>query len=358
MAKDPSLTSHPLLPPREADTKEEGKEDVDTSEKSNDKILPGKSSKKPFVLPMTESLRAAVSLTLKGLIEALDLLSNPKKRKEVQAERRRRQQRQSSGSPLEGSDHSLTDANAPIPTTASSLFLSSLGGDEVSDAEEEEEEEEGLPHQGRSSKRQKRHSEEIEDDEDFFLDAFEEEELTVKGKHLEGAFEDAHFDQYYGGVKGKKNRSGQRARQKKAEQKFGRDAHHVKQRETVKAAKATTRRGPSSRKSSSSSSSTTSSANPSNLHPSWKAKREQGSTARFEGKKTTFSSEDPTNALGPSDHHEKPFKHVGPPKRPTSEDLASMHPSWEAKRRQKMALSISTTAPASGNKIKFDVDEE
>ncbi|RKP12921.1 hypothetical protein BJ684DRAFT_20562 [Piptocephalis cylindrospora] len=359
VAKEAHLASHPLLLPS-SPTMEK------TDESTTTEMTEG-STKKVSVLPLTGSLRAAVDSTLQDISKTLDLLGDPEKRKEEQAERRRRRQllAPTSFRKVQNED------DMPIGTTASSLFLSSLGGE---DDEEEDEEE---THARESSKRQRRlgrQGDDDEEDDDFLLDLIEEDELVVDGKDIRGGFEDSNFDQYYGGTKGKKNRAGQRARQQKAESKFGRDANHVKQRETVKAVKLTSRRGPSSAWTKPSSAPAP--VDIASLHPSWQAKKAQ-ETAKFEGKKLTFDTDETgeegfksakadniskaskTDKVSKSSKTDKTSKSAKADKiTKTSTTDPDMHPSWEAKRRQQKALSISTTGGSGKNKIKFDSDED
>ncbi|KAK9767566.1 hypothetical protein K7432_002539 [Basidiobolus ranarum] len=145
-------------------------------------------------------------------------------------------------------------------------------------------------------------------------------------------YEDEAFDQIYG--KPKKNRPGQRARKMMWEKLHGNNANHIKaQIEAEKqAAQVAKWRAQQTFGDKPRQRATTE-----KLHPSWEAKKKQKNAAvvPFKGSKITFKDE-------------------GGDKNHSNIDPATLHPSWEAKRRQKEAQAA--LASVKNTKIVFDSD--
>ncbi|ORY05332.1 hypothetical protein K493DRAFT_404374 [Basidiobolus meristosporus CBS 931.73] len=156
-------------------------------------------------------------------------------------------------------------------------------------------------------------------------------------------YEDEAFDKIYGKVK--KNRPGQRARKMMWERIHGNNANHIKaqlaaEKQAAQEAKWRDQQtyGDADRKPKRGAAE--------KLHPSWEAKRHQKNAAArpFQGTKITFDED----AGGNSNSNSNSNNQGAAPK------SATLHPSWEAKRRQKEAQAALATVK--NTKIVFDSD--
>ncbi|KAJ1962946.1 hypothetical protein GGI12_002338 [Dipsacomyces acuminosporus] len=154
---------------------------------------------------------------------------------------------------------------------------------------------------------------------------------------------DDAFDKLYG-ANAPKNRPGQRARRAMYEKKYGKEANHIKILTKDKKPKREAAERPySSGKRSSSNKSSSGSAEP--VHPSWEAKRRERQMLASAPKSQKVVFGDDGNAIASA---EAPAAATG--KKNTQP--AHLHPSWEAKRRQKEALEQAKQVK--GTKILFD----
>ncbi|KAJ1916978.1 hypothetical protein H4219_003449 [Mycoemilia scoparia] len=193
---------------------------------------------------------------------------------------------------------------------------------------------------------------------------------------------DPKFDEIYG-IGEKKNRPGQRQRQKMWEKKFGKDANHIKLRRKEKKEKKPLGGGGGDRqinqrtKTMESSQATTVAAGPfknkltettsssKNIHPSWELKQQQKqkmANAKPQGTKITFDDDVGDN----KDNSENSYSRRGSnynnntimPKhhKDSSADTpTNMHPSWAAKVAQRRKLAeLQNSSAKKSNKIVFD----
>ncbi|ORX77534.1 hypothetical protein BCR32DRAFT_270606 [Anaeromyces robustus] len=138
----------------------------------------------------------------------------------------------------------------------------------------------------------------------------------------------------------KKNRMGQRERQKLWEKNYGKNANHLKKAREMKLKEAKKEKN---------------NKLPENLHPSWEAKRllkEKSKIVEFTGKKITFDDNDEDTDMTDS----KPaFQNKI--KDPKVKKIKELHPSWEAKKLKELKEQAITHSGIKGTKIVFDDDD-
>jgi len=138
----------------------------------------------------------------------------------------------------------------------------------------------------------------------------------------------------------KKNRMGQRERQKLWEKNYGKNANHLKKAREMKLKEKKKDKD---------------SKLPENLHPSWEAKRlmkEKSKIVEFSGKKITFDDDDDNNISNstPSSSNKLNDSKVKKAK--------ELHPSWEAKKLKQLKEQAITNSGIKGTKIVFDDDDD
>ncbi|ORX48365.1 hypothetical protein BCR36DRAFT_329337 [Piromyces finnis] len=136
----------------------------------------------------------------------------------------------------------------------------------------------------------------------------------------------------------KKNRMGQRERQKLWEKNFGKNANHLKKARELKLKEKKKEK---------------TSKLPDNLHPSWEAKRlmkEKSKIVEFTGKKVTFDDDDDDN--NNTNTNITTNKNLENKAKKAKE----LHPSWEAKKLKQLKEQAITNSGVKGTKIVFDDD--
>lgn len=155
------------------------------------------------------------------------------------------------------------------------------------------------------------------------------------GGYFSGSESDSEIDTSAGAPQPRKNRRGQRARQKIAEQKFGSQANHVKQQQLGK--KTSRDSGWDARKGATDGGDK-------------RGKGARGRGGRFGERSRNGRTSGPTGANGDAVKGSRAFRSARKGK-----DDGPLHPSWEAaKKRKEQSQRISLTPANTGKKIVFD----
>lgn len=136
----------------------------------------------------------------------------------------------------------------------------------------------------------------------------------------------------------KKNRMGQRERQKLWEKNYGKNANHLKKARELKLKEKKKEK---------------SNKLPENLHPSWEAKRlmkEKSKIVEFKGKKITFGDEESNDNNLSNNIPSVSFNNSKVNK------IKELHPSWEAKKLKELKEQAILHSGVKGTKIVFDDD--
>ncbi|RKP23687.1 BUD22-domain-containing protein [Syncephalis pseudoplumigaleata] len=266
-------------------------------------------NKAKATLEQTKAMKDAVARAVEGVLTTVQFLEGERDHTKREAKKAAKAAKQEKAASRQGDQEA---------TPVASMFMTSLNAHDNNEKEEEEEQEEEQEDWD-SDISQPEYSDEEEAEEEKKEEAHgnEEEEEPIIDYDISMSEDEGPSHKKSKVVK-KKNRPGQQARRKMNEEKYGRNAHHVRKQMEEERSMRVPRHAP-----------------------------------RHDHAKRHAAK--PLRSAAPSHQHGSSSSRQPPPK-PTVD--ASSHPSWEAKRRQREQQAAMLRAKPAGTKIVFDDDNE